>query len=94
MSFEDECLYSGVHVQVHPAGSPWGKCEVVTRPFLRPCCWSLAAGQACPHLGEVLRVCAKPTMVAGKQNLNGLSKCSPKWQFCTLFYLPQSKEEA
>ena len=33
-------------------------------------------------------------MLAGKQNLNALRKCSGKWQFCTLFYTLQSEEEA
>ena len=35
----------------------------------------------------------KLMIIAGKQNLNRLRKCSRKWQFYHLFYILESKEE-
>ena len=45
--------------------------------------------QTCMNFDEFIG--AKLPMIARKQNLNGLRKCSRKWQFYHLFYTTESE---
>ena len=65
--------------------SGWGPVTwVLTRPLV-----NLRNVQTHNNFYEF--IWAKLTTIAGKQNLNGLRKCSIKWQFCYLFYTSESK---
>lgn len=58
-----------------------------------PLPYLLCLGKNVQLIKNLVRVYLSQTdIIPGKQNLNGLRKCSEEWRFCSPFYTLQSKE--